>query len=146
MPKRITLIPPAPPGADGTKPREILLARFPPDQLPGAVECLAALAGLTVTPDPDRRRLLLRYQLGEHSLEALENHLMDHGFHLDNSLFSKLRRALIHYVEETRWHNHHTPVRLTKGRQASPEAYAQAWERHPHGDHDDTPAEWREYR
>ncbi|MDQ5915961.1 MAG: hypothetical protein QG584_1854, partial [Pseudomonadota bacterium] len=24
--------------------------------------------------------------------------------------------------------------------------YVHAWEQHPHGDHDDTPPEWREYK
>ncbi len=53
-------------------------------------------------------------------------------------------RALIYYVEETQLHNLDAPDRLLKKSQH--EAYTHAWERHPHGDHDDTPPEWREYK
>ena len=60
------------------------------------------------------------------------------------SLFNKLVRALIYYIEETEIHNLDAPMRLLKRSQN--EAYTQAWERHPHGDHDDTPPEWREYK
>jgi hypothetical protein len=31
-------------------------------------------------------------------------------------------------------------------KRSSQEAYGKAWEQHPHGDHDDTPPEWREYK
>ena len=60
------------------------------------------------------------------------------------SLFNKLVRALIYYIEETEIHNLDAPLRLLKRSQN--EAYTQAWARHPHGDHDDTPPEWREYK
>lgn len=53
-------------------------------------------------------------------------------------------RALIYYVEETQLHNLDAPERPLKKSQH--EAYTHAWERHPHGDHDDTPPEWREYK
>ncbi len=53
-------------------------------------------------------------------------------------------RALIYYVEETQLHNLEAPHKPLKRSQS--EAYTHAWERHPHGDHDDTPPEWREYR
>jgi hypothetical protein len=53
-------------------------------------------------------------------------------------------RALIYYVEETQLHNLEAPDRLLKKSQN--EAYTHAWERHLHGDHDDTPPEWREYK
>ena len=74
----------------------------------------------------------------------LEGTLEDKGYHLDNTLMSKMMRALIYYVEETQLHNLDAPHRLLKKSQH--EAYTHAWERHPHGDHDDTPPEWREYK
>ncbi|MFT3961550.1 hypothetical protein [Propionivibrio sp.] len=86
----------------------------------------------------------MAYDLHEHSLEELESALQDKGFHLECSLLNKLVRALIYYVEETEIHNLAAPRRLLKKSQN--EAYTHAWERHPHGDHDDTPPEWREYK
>ena len=57
---------------------------------------------------------------------------------------NKMMRALIYYVEETQIHNFGAHDRLLKRSQN--EAYTHAWERHLHGDHDDTPPEWREYK
>ena len=74
----------------------------------------------------------------------MDEHLVDKGFHLDNTLMSKLTRALIYYVEDTQLHNMDAPERRMK--RSSQEAYGKAWEQHPHGDHDDTPPEWREYK
>ena len=68
---------------------------------------------------------------------------MQQGFHLDNSLFSKLTRALIRYCEQTQLHTLRSPQRLIK---KSNEVYVKAWEHHLHGDHDDTPPELREYK
>ena len=51
---------------------------------------------------------------------------------------------LIYYVEDTQLHNIGAPEKRLK-RSAS-EAYVKAWEHHPHGDHDDTPPEWRDYK
>jgi hypothetical protein len=57
---------------------------------------------------------------------------------------TKLTRALIYYVEETQLHNIGAPEKRLK--RSAQEAYVQAWEHHPHGDHDETPPEWREYK
>ena len=126
------------------KHREILFAKFPPGQVPEASDHLAATKEhLEVAPVVERRVVDVRYELTKHTLQNLEEELEDKGFHLDNTLLSKLTRALIHYVEETQLHNLDVPVKRTK---RSNEAYVHAWEQHPHGDHDDTPPEWREYK
>ncbi|MEI7428881.1 MAG: hypothetical protein WCL27_00390 [Betaproteobacteria bacterium] len=127
-----------------TKERSILFAKFPPGQVPEAADFLGKLELPEVLPDTERRAVDVVYDLQEHSLEELESALNDKGFHLDNTLLSKLMRALIYYVEETQLHNMGAPERLIKKSQH--EAYTHAWERHPHGDHDDTPPEWREYK
>ena len=80
----------------------------------------------------------------DHTLRELDEHLVEKGFHLDNTLMTKLTRALIYYVEETQLHNIGAPERRLK--RSSQEAYGKAWEQHPHGDHDETPPEWREYK
>lgn len=126
------------------KHREILFSRFPPGQIPEAADHLKAQARLEVMPQLEKRAIAVAYDLRDHTLESLETQLMDKGFHLDNTLMSKLIRALVHYVEDTQLHNLEAPeYKLKKSPGA---AYVQAWERHSHGDHDDTPPEWREYK
>jgi uncharacterized phage-associated protein len=84
------------------------------------------------------------YDVSVHTLRELDEHLIDRGYHLDNTLMSKLTRALVYYVEDTQLHNMAAPEKRLK--RSSQEAYVKAWEHHPHGDHDDTPPEWREYK
>ena len=126
------------------KERSILFAKFPPGQIPEASDFLDKIEHLEVEPLIEQRTLDVAYDLYEHSLEEIETTLQDKGFHLDNTLLNKLMRALIYYVEETQLHNLEAPERLLKKSQN--EAYTHAWEQHPHGDHDDTPPEWREYK
>lgn len=126
------------------KERNILFAKFPPGQVPEASGYLGKLEHLEVEPRNERRVVEVAYDLHEHSLQELEGTLEDKGYHLDNTLMSKMMRALIYYIEETQIHNLDAPDRPMKRSQS--EAYTNAWERHPHGDHDDTPPEWREYK
>lgn len=131
-------------GSDLRKKRDILFAKFPPGQVPEAADDLRRLETVGVDPRHDKRALGVEYDLQDHTLAELESHLEDKGYHLDNTLLSKLTRALIHYVEETQLHNLGAPEKRLK--RSSQEAYVHAWEHRPHGDHDDTPPEWREYK
>lgn len=126
------------------KNREILFAKFPPGQVPEAADDLKRLHEVEVATRIEKRSVAVGYELQQHTLLELEEHLEDKGYHLDNTLLSKLTRALIHYVEETQLHNLDAPEKRLK--RTSQEAYVNAWEQHPHGDHDDTPPEWREYK
>ncbi len=126
------------------KQREIIFAKFPPDQAPGAADDLQRLEELAVQAYREKHAVGVEYQLTDHTLQEIEEHLLDHGYHLDNALLNKLRRALIHYVEETQLHNLGAPEKRLKRSQQ--EGYVQAWEKQPHGDHDDTPPEWRDYK
>ena len=112
--------------------------------MPEASDFLSKLEHLEVEPRIERRAVSVAYDLHEHCLQELEGSLEEQGYHLDNTLMSKMMRALIYYVEETQLHNLEAPDRPLKKSQH--EAYTHAWERHPHGDHDDTPPEWREYK
>ena len=69
--------------------------------------------------------------------------LVRQGFHLDNSMYSKLMRTVVYFCEETQMRNMRVPERLIK---KSHEVYSKAWEHHPHGDHDETPPELRQER
>ncbi len=126
------------------KERNVLFAKLPPGQVTDAATFLVSVDHLEVEPDVDHRCIGVAYDLREHTLQEIEATLEDRGYHLETALLNKMMRALIHYIEETQLHNLEAPDRPLKKSQN--EAYTQAWERHPHGDHDDTPPEWREYK
>lgn len=127
------------------KQRELRFRAMPPGQTEKAVVALERLQGLKVVSDPRPRpfSLFIEYSVLDYSLELIEDALRDAGFHLDNSLYIKLVRALVYFSEETQRHNINAPERLIK---RSNEVYITAYDQHPHGDHDDTPVELREYK
>lgn len=131
--------------SDLHKHREILFAKFPPSQVNEAADTLHCLEEVVAQAISEKRAVGVDYELTQHTLQELEEHLIEKGHHLDNTLMSKLVRALVHYVEDTQLHNLDAPHKPIK-RSAQDASYVQAWEHHPHGDHDDTPQEWREYK
>ncbi len=131
------------PNSDLNKKREILFSKFPPGQPPEAADDLRRLEVIEAQARENNRSLDVTYDLTQHTLRELDEHLVDKGYHLDNTLLTKLTRALIYYIEDTQLHNIDAPEKRLK---RSQEAYVKAWENHPHGDHDDTPPEWREYK
>ena len=131
-------------GPDLKKKREILFSKFPPGQVPEAADDLQHLAAVEVDPKFEKRSVGVAYDLTDHTLRELDDHLVEKGFHLDNTLMTKLTRALIYYVEETQLHNLGAPEKRLK--RSEQEAYVQAWGNRPHGDHDETPPEWRDYK
>ncbi|OQA31761.1 MAG: hypothetical protein BWY57_02253 [Betaproteobacteria bacterium ADurb.Bin341] len=129
---------------DFHKHREIFLAELPPGQVDAAGEALRRVEHVTVALAREKRAIGVDYDLTEHTLAELESHLTQQGFHLDNALLNRLARALIHYIEETQLHNLEAPEKPLKT--AQQDAYVTDWQQHPHGDHDETPPEWREYK
>jgi len=125
------------------KHRELRFSALPENQTQRALILLRGLDGLSVERIEGRRALSVSYDIFNFTLEGLEEPLTQQGFHLDNSLFSKLMRALIRYCEQTQLHTLRSPQRLIK---KSNEVYVKAWDHHLHGDHDDTPPELREYK
>lgn len=127
---------------DTLKTRQLVFSRVPPGQARQAALLLDGLPHLTVLEETDDRTLLVRYEIPNYTLERVEKALRAEGFHLDNSLLSKIRRALFYYSESIQCENLKPPPRDRLSKQI----FAQVYEHHPHGDHDDTPEEWRSYR
>jgi hypothetical protein len=125
------------------KHRELRFAKLPPNQVERAMTLLARLERFEVEAGPMPYMLTIGYEIEDYTLEGIEAALRKEGFHLDSTLYSKLVRALVYYCEDTQLRNMHGPQRLIK---KSHEVYCQAWEHHPHGDHDDTPPELRQDR
>ena len=130
-------------GAGLHKEREIRFKALPPGQVERAFQSLRLLKGLRVAHGDQPRTLLVSYSVLDYSLELIEDALREAGFQLDNTLYSKLVRALVYFCEETQRHNLESPERLIK---KSNEVYIQVYDQHPHGDRDDTPPEFRDYK
>jgi|GEM_PF-234097 len=133
-----------PSAMDTLKHREIAFAALPPGQTTQALSLLGGLGDLVVAPLPDENTLSITYSLRDYTLEGLESALISQGFHLDNSLLHKLVRALIYYCEEVQSANLTAPELAQQTRRQ--EIFTRAYEHHPHGDKDETPEEWREYK
>lgn len=122
------------------KQREIRFDRVTPEQLQKAHQLLLEIEGVQVNPEQLANRLLVRYDLAEHTLHGIESMLIRAGHVLSSSILHRLSRALTHFAEETELRNLHGPQRLIK---KSQDIYSKAWDRHQHGDHDDTPPDLR---
>lgn len=120
---------------------EIIFFALPEQQAIEAAHYLATLPGITVRVFPGENRIAVHYALPAHTLEEIEQRLSQAGFHLDESIMSKIKRALAHYCEDIAISNLEIPEHNIKNK----DIYAKVWSNHPHGDHDDTPEELRRY-
>lgn len=130
-------------GAGLRKQREIHFTPLPPGQAERAIRSLRVLEGLHVVWGDRPDMLVVSYSVLDYSLELLEGALREAGFTLDNGLPRRLARSFVYFLEETQRHNLESPERLIK---KSNEVYVTVYDHHPHGDHDDTPDELREYK
>lgn len=127
---------------DLEKDREIVFHALPEGQAGRARVLLEGLDGLTVMASADGQRLLVRYHICEYTLEGIETALASQGFHLDNSLLSKFKRTLAYFCESVQRRN----VEANEPDIKSQQAFMKVYERHLHGDRDETPEEWRGYK
>jgi hypothetical protein len=93
------------------KVRHIHFASMPPPKLSHAQKLLGKIAHLEVSVDTEDNCLTVRYDLSHHTLEELEELLVHHGHHLDNSLLHKIKRALIYHSESCLLENLRAPTR-----------------------------------
>lgn len=93
------------------KVRRICFSSLPPPNLSRALKLLGSMAQLEASVDTEDSCLSVRYDLSHHTLEVLENRLVNHGYHLDNSLLQKIKRALIYHSESCLLENLRAPTR-----------------------------------
>lgn len=127
---------------DLEKVREIVFHALPPGQAYRARELLHGLDGIEASVGESETVLVVRYNVMHYTLEGLEAALVAQGFHLDNSLIQKIRRALARFCENVQREN----VAINAPEVKSQKVFARVYEQHLHGDKDDTPEEWRAYK
>lgn len=127
---------------DLEKIREIAFHALPPGQAARARELLHGLDGIDASMGVSETVLVVRYNVMHYTLDGLEAALVAQGFHLDNSLMQKLRRALARFCENVQREN----VAINAPEVKSQKVFARVYEQHLHGDKDETPEEWREYK
>ena len=112
-----------------------------PDQAQSALFLLSGVSGILGATQKSRYSLEIFYDLRLITLHIIEEALVELGFHLDNSLLTKLKRALFHYIEETQRANmgYHQDINSTQ------EVFVNCYQQLPHGCRDDRPMYWREY-
>ncbi|MCB5197078.1 hypothetical protein [Deefgea salmonis] len=111
------------------------------EQASAAAHFLAQLKGIQAQAFPAEHKITIRYSLRDYALLDIEQQLQHAGFELDTHFWQKVKRELVHYSETVQRDNLAMPEHNLK----SPQIYIHVWEKHPHGDHDDTPEELRRY-
>jgi len=127
---------------DLEKNREIVFHPLPAGQVERVLALLDGLEGVHAQRGTRPHTVIVRYNVGEYTLEGLESALINQGFHLDGSLMSRLRRALAYFSENVQRRN----VAANEPDIKSQQAFMGVYDRHLHGDRDDTPEEWRDYK
>ncbi len=126
------------------KRREIVFCALHPDskQAHSATALLQDLPGVQHVETVSDVQLAVRYNLLEICLVDIEAILEQHGFHLDNKLVHKIRRALHHYTEETQRAN----VGCARGESnCTQKVFVNRYRKRDHGCQDDRPDPWRRY-
>ncbi|MBE2293594.1 MAG: hypothetical protein IAF00_01545 [Phycisphaerales bacterium] len=127
------------------KHRSIQFCRFhhDPDQAGSAADWLRHVVGIQTVECQSPQALVVVYDLRRVTLESIEHALSELGYHLDNSLMSKLKRALVYYTEETQREN----LAIHPEAQAiQQDVFINRYEHLAHGCRDPQPEYWREYQ
>lgn len=129
---------------DLIKHREIHFMTPQADKNPASSACalLDEFEGIIETKQSNPYSVSISYDLSKITLNDIEDVLMEVGFHLDNSIFSKLKRALFYYAEETQLanlgHEHHES-------KSTLEIFINRHDQLPHGCRDARPMHLRRY-
>lgn len=123
--------------------REIRFCRLHPDktQAHSASLALSDLDGVHHVQPVDSHLLHISYDISVITLNLLEEALSELGYHLDNSLMHKLKRALYYYTEETQRAN----LGLEKACCADKQMFINRYLKRSHGCRDERPEHWRNY-
>jgi len=85
--------------------------------------------------------LHVRYDVRIITLQMIEEGLTELGYHLDNSLLVRLKRALFYYTEEIEREN----LGVAKSSGVTPQVFIHRYQKICHGCRDHRPEYWRNY-
>ena len=107
-----------------------------------AMQLLLDVAGIEHIMATTQDCMHIHYDLRHISLQMIEAALIEVGFHLDNSLLCKLKRALFYYIEETQLMNlaydHNQAI-------STIDVFINCYNQRQHGCRDERPAHLRQY-
>ena len=131
---------------DSVKHREIGFRDPHPDpqQAHSAAQVLTGVEGVVSAsiPSPARNVLHVSYDLSLIGLQAVESLLIELGFHLDDSLLFKLKRALYYFTEQNELDN----LGITRDQDRSTrDVFVRCYRGKTHGCRDERPDCWRKY-
>ncbi|MCK4866268.1 MAG: hypothetical protein KAT06_12695 [Gammaproteobacteria bacterium] len=127
-----------------TKQRDVMFNTLHDDknQALTASQMLVDLDGVFLADAISETHLIIRYDLRFFTLVDIEELLTTVGFHLDNNLLIKLKRALYCYTEETERAN----MGCLKGQSnCTRGVFINRYQQLPHGCRDTRPNHWRDY-
>jgi hypothetical protein len=115
-----------------------------PQQAQTAVLLLGEVDGIVRVSiaDPARNTVNISYDLDKICLRIVESLLTELGFHLDNSLMAKLRRALYYYTEDNEMQS---PLTNDSQDHSTREIFMRCYRCKTHGCRDVRPEHWRTY-
>ncbi len=134
------------PDPDTLKHREVAFR----DLLPGQQQALDAIMALTdidgivdvSLAGPSRNAIRVSYDLRQIDLSTIEALLFELGFHLENNLLTKIKRALYYYTESIELEN--LAARRDQD-QSTRDIFMQCYICQRHGCRDARPEHWRRY-
>lgn len=126
------------------KQRDIVFSPEHSGEIARAYRLLSGLPKCKVEHGDSPNTLRVTYNLRDYTLSGLELALTEEGFHLDHSPVHRIGRQVIYYCEDTVCHNLDIPSHSTK--ECEREIFINVYNHQPHGDHDDTPPELRDYK
>jgi hypothetical protein len=127
-----------------TKQRDVIFSPLHEDdnQALTAGKMLTDLDGIVLVDAVSVTHLIVHYDLRFFTLDDVEELLKAVGFHLDNNLLIKIKRALYRYTEETERAN----LGYSEGQTNNTrEVFINRYQQLPHGCRDKRPEHWRNY-
>lgn len=129
---------------DVIKHREICFRGPHPDphQAQTAMLILSDVEGIIQVEPHNTQMIVVTYDVSLISLQIIDAFLSELGFHLDNSLLMKLRRALYYYTEELQ----QDVMGCARGRgNCTQDVFINRYRQLEHGCRDVRPDHWRHY-
>lgn len=128
---------------DLIKRREIRFCQFHPDrnQAQSALLLLSDAEGIVDIQFGNELCLFVSYDVRMLTLQAIEDILVRLGYHLDNRLLSRMKRALYSYSEETQRAN----LGFAEVSDSTTAVFVKRYSVNYHGCRDKRPQHWRRY-